>query len=299
MTGAEGAAANALAVGADGVLGPPTVGAASRMRPRRPRRSPGRSGPGVGEPGPSAPSCPLRVQAGVRLPATRPIRRIGPYRNQTRPTSASIGTGPYRRESTGWPAPAASRSGSVASDRSHAESAASTMWPSSSSTRSPGPAATRLIASRSESGSRKTTIASGAASGRWSGRRGASRRARSSAPSTPRARRRATGPGRAPPDPRRGPRARTRRGPAAGRGLGSVIRLGRLVRRDVSGGPAVDPGLAFAAGRLPGRVDLVDHVEELLRVGEVGRSLDLADCLVAFQNSSWRFGTFSRCSGLK
>ena len=40
------------------------------------------------------------------------------------------------------------------------------------------------------------------------------------------------------------------------------------------------PRLAVAAGRLPGGVDLVDQLEQLLRVVEVGRGLDLADLLV-------------------
>ena len=44
----------------------------------------------------------------------------------------------------------------------------------------------------------------------------------------------------------------------------------------------------LAAGLLPGGVDLVDHVEQRLRVGGVGPvdALTFDTCLVAFQNSS-------------
>src|SRR5262249_19368704 len=66
---------------------------------------------------------------------------------------------------------------------------------------------------------------------------------------------------------RQGPRRRSRRERARVTGRGSAR-------------SAVDAGLLLAAGGLPSRVDLVDQVEELLRLGDVGRGLDLRDLLV-------------------
>src|SRR5205814_8051109 len=54
-----------------------------------------------------------------------------------------------------------------------------------------------------------------------------------------------------------------RRGPGEGSG------------RSSGGGCVGDSGLLRAASRLPGGVDLVDQVEELPRVTEIGRRLDL------------------------
>src|SRR6185369_8367018 len=42
-----------------------------------------------------------------------------------------------------------------------------------------------------------------------------------------------------------------------------------------SAGPAGDPGLLLAAGRLPGRVDLVDEIEQRLAVRWIDRGLHL------------------------
>ena len=129
-----------------------------------------------------------------------------------------------------------------------------------------GPAATRLIASTPESGSRKTTTEP---------RRGQRPIVGSTSSQSPGsiagsidASTTATRHG-----PRRSTAAAGRRGPVAGRGLGIAHRRSR------SAGPAGDPRLLLAAGRLPGGVDLVDQVEQLLGVGEVGRGLDLRDLL--------------------
>src|SRR4029079_10253342 len=77
---------------------------------------------------------------------------------------------------------------------------------------------------------------------------------------------------------RHGPRRRcrsdsVRQGPAARRGLGMRIGEG-------SAGAPGAPRLLLAAGRLPGGVDLIDHVEELLAVRGVGGRLHLRDLLV-------------------
>src|SRR3954469_4754541 len=60
-----------------------------------------------------------------RRPAIGPSRWSGPYRNQTRPTRSSTGTGPNWFESMGAPYPAAFVIASSASATSHASSSAS------------------------------------------------------------------------------------------------------------------------------------------------------------------------------
>ena len=153
------------------------AGPAAGGRPRRARRDRARS-PGVlpdplvtdargagglrrGLPGRGTDAGGLNRAPVWRAPqparGIRPRRRSGAYRNQARPTSSSSGTGPYWRESIGSPKPAAAVTSGVASLTSQASSSASSRYPSANGTLSPGPAATRLTASVSSSGSRKTT----------------------------------------------------------------------------------------------------------------------------------------------
>ena len=103
--------------------------------------------------------------------------------------------------------------------------------------------------------------------------------------------------------PRRPRRATARGGARGGRWhdgappVGGAFAARNGVARQA--GSACHPGLLRAAGRLPGRVDLVDEGEQLLGSAAIGRRLHLRRLLVAFQNMSCRFGNVSRCSGLK
>src|SRR3954453_350998 len=125
--------------------------------------------------------------------------------------------------------------------------------------RSPGRAAMRLIASAPESGSRNTTTEP---------RRGQRATVESTSSQSPGSIAgciedsvTAT---------RHGPRRRCR----------SWAARREEVSAAWSAGPAGDARLLAPAGRLPGCVDLVDHVEELPGVGEVGRGLHLRNLLV-------------------
>ena len=185
-------------------------------------------------------------------------------------------TGPYRRESIGAP----NRPPTERRERAHRTAATPRRPPGRGCRRRTGRGrpvrpATRLIASTSAVGLAEDDdrAASRPAGGR-SGRRGASRPAAIAGAIE----RFATA-------TRHGPRSRSRerRRSATLRGRDEAPPPGGASVRSPasrSGGSAGNPGLLLAAGRLPGGVDLVDHVEQLLRLGEVGRGLDLADLLV-------------------
>ena len=187
------------------------------------RGLPGRRGLELDEPPGSAPAEPAR--------GIRPSRRSGAYRNQARPTSSSSGTGPYWRESIGLAEAGRGRvSSAVASLSSHASSSAELEIAVGERDPVAGPAATRLTASVSSSGSRKTTIVPrrGQRVDRRVDEQPVARR-RSPAPCWPR-----------PTATRHGPRRRARAAASSdagvGRGSGRPVRAGRyfLVAQKIS-----------------------------------------------------------------
>src|SRR5689334_10351727 len=105
-------------------------------------------------------------------------------------------------------------------------------------------------------------------------------------------------------------------GPAAGPDRASIAVRGRAgglrrrrtrglrapARRRARGGDSGrlrrDPGLLVPARRPPGGIDLVDHVEELPRVGEVRGRLDLRDLLVRVPEELVEVGDLLEVLGL-
>src|SRR4051794_12874193 len=135
--------------------------------------------------------------------------------------------------------------------------------PSANLTQSPGRATTRLIARSPDPGSRNTTTVP---------RRGQRATVASTSSQSP-----GSIAGSIEPSAtvtRQIPRS-ARSPPSARRAPGTT----RVVSAGASAGAARDARLALAAGGLPRGVDLVDEIEQLLRVRDVGRRLGLRDLL--------------------